>query len=246
MLTVEKVWAGYGSIKVLNGVSLEVKAGELVCLLGPNGAGKSTLLKAIGGFLATIEGVVRFEAQNLRGLAPELIVKLGISQVLEGRQIFGGLSVLDNLVLGGYVRRDDAAARRTERIERAFHLFPILRERQKQMAGSLSGGEQQMLAIGRALMSGPRLLILDEPSFGLAPLMVRRIMDVLNALRKEGVTVLLAEQQAQESLRIADRGYVMERGQIVLAGSASDLREHQGVKEAYLGDEVSENRRIEA
>ncbi len=223
------------------GVSLSVRSGEIVTLIGANGAGKSTLLQAVCGLLPNWKGEILFEKKSLKGLAPPAIVKRGVSLVPEGRLIFPPLSVLDNLKLGAYtIYRKKEHERAAANMERIMELFPILRERSEQQAGTLSGGEQQMLAIGRAMMAEPKLLLLDEPSMGLAPLLVEKIMATLSDLRNEGLTILLVEQNANAALKIADRGYVLETGNIVLQGASSDLATDVEVKRAYLGKDYDE------
>ncbi len=241
MLRIRNLKCYYGRIQAINGVSLSVRPGELIALIGANGAGKSTLMQAVCGLLSQWEGDVQFEKAPLKGLKPPAITAKGISLVPEGRWIFPPMTVLDNLQLGAYLRY-----RRRERkaiaqeIEEMFDLFPVLRERARQPAGTLSGGEQQMLAIARALMSKPRLLLLDEPSMGLAPLLVKKILETLAQLRERGLTILLVEQNARAALQIADRGYVLENGRIVLDGPAADLLADQDVKRAYLGRDYRE------
>jgi len=225
----------------VKGVSLSVKKGRIVTLIGANGSGKSTILEAICGLLPQWEGEITYEDISLKGFDPPAIVKQGISLVPEGRLVFPPLSVLDNLKLGAYTmyrKRKHAAVK--QELENVMSLFPILHKRAKQAAGTLSGGEQQMLAIGRALMSNPRLLLLDEPSMGLAPLIVEKIFQILETLKNKGITILLVEQNAQAALQIADHGYVFETGTVVLQGPASDLLEDQGVKRAYLGKDYGE------
>jgi branched-chain amino acid transport system ATP-binding protein len=225
----------------VKGVSLSVKQSQITALIGANGSGKSTLLEAVCGLLPGWEGDIVFEGNSLKGCDPPAVVKKGISLVPEGRLIFPPLSVLDNLKLGAYTmyrKREHAAVRET--LEKIMDLFPILKQRAKQPAGTLSGGEQQMLAIGRALMSHPRLLLLDEPSMGLAPLIVEKIFEILESLRKDGITILLVEQNAQAALQIADHGYVFETGSVVLQGPASELLADQEVKRAYLGKDYGE------
>lgn len=223
------------------GASLSVRPGEIVTLIGANGAGKSTLLQAVCGLLTHWKGEIVFENKSLKGLKPPAIVKRGVSLVPEGRQIFPPLSVLDNLKLGAYtIYRRKEHERAEANLERVMELFPILRERSGQPAGTLSGGEQQMLAIGRAMMAEPKLLVLDEPSMGLAPLLVEKIMSTLSDLRKEGLTILLVEQNANAALKIADRGYVLETGAIVLQGASADLASDVEVKRAYLGKDYDE------
>ena len=233
MLTLKSVQAGYGKLTVLKGISLHVRAGEVVTLIGGNGAGKSTTLRAISGLLPPRRGVVEFGGADLTRLPPERIVALGLALVPEGRRVFTSLSVTANLELGAFHRRDQRQARRD--LEEIRERFPLLKERASQPAGTLSGGEQQILAICRALMSRPRLLMLDEPSMGLAPIMVDRVYQILRELKEEGTTLLLIEQNARAALKLADRGYVLETGRIILDGSAAELREDPEVQRAYLG-----------
>ena len=233
MLTLKSVQAGYGKLTVLKGISLHVRAGEVVTLIGGNGAGKSTTLRAISGLLPPRRGVVEFGGADLTRLPPERIVALGLALVPEGRRVFTSLSVTANLELGAFHRRDQRQARRD--LEEIRERFPLLKERASQAAGTLSGGEQQILAICRALMSRPRLLMLDEPSMGLAPIMVDRVYQILRELKEEGTTLLLIEQNARAALKLADRGYVLETGRIILDGSAAELREDPEVQRAYLG-----------
>jgi len=223
----------YGNIRALQGVSLRVESGELVALIGSNGAGKSTTLRTISGLLRPTQGSITFEGADITTAATDRIVALGISQCPEGRHIFGSLTVADNLRLGA-VSRSNAEAVSADR-EIVFELFPILKERLGQAGGTLSGGEQQMLAIGRALMSRPRLLLLDEPSLGLAPLMVERIFGTIAELRRQGRTILLVEQNVHQALDVADRAYVMETGRITLDGEADVLRHDPKVEQSYLG-----------
>jgi branched-chain amino acid transport system ATP-binding protein len=234
MLTVKSVHTYYGNIHALKGVSLHVRSGEMVALIGANGAGKSTLLNTICGLVQASRGSVEFEGREISGLAPEEIVQQGIALVPEGRQIFATLSVEANLQMGGFIHRSHREQVQ-EDMARYLERFPILGKRRHQLAGTLSGGEQQMLAISRALMARPQLLVLDEPSMGLAPLMVRAIFDIIQELRAEGRTILLIEQNARAALRIADRGYVLETGKVVLQGEGRFLLEHQEVQRAYLG-----------
>lgn len=241
MLRVESVSAYYGSMPVLRNVSLHVSPGEIVTLLGANGAGKSTLLKVISGLCPVAKGKLVFNGQNITGLFPEQILRLGVGQVPEGRQIFAPLSVLDNLILGAYVRFLQEDKKNIWRdLENVFELFPILKERAKQRAGTLSGGEQQMLAIGRTLMAKPKLLLLDEPSMGLAPRITNDILRTIKILREKSTTILLVEQNAQAALKIADRGYVLETGRIILEGESHDLLNNKEVQRAYLGKEYRE------
>jgi len=233
MLELHGVQAGYGSIQALRDVSLHVAEGEIVTLIGANGAGKSTTLMTICGLLTAQAGEIRFAGKSLRGLQPHEVVGLGIVQVPEGRRIFPQLSVLENLQLGAYLRRDRDGIRRD--LDHVMELFPILAERRQQAGGTLSGGEQQMLAISRALMARPRLLLLDEPSLGLAPLVIRQIFEMLRRINREGTTVFLVEQNANQALKLAHRGYVLENGRVVLNDVAAKLLDNQAVKRAYLG-----------
>ena len=233
MLEVEDLTVSYGNIQALRGINLTVEAGELVTIVGNNGAGKSTTLLTISGILRPRAGRLIFEGRDLSSAAPHQIVSWGISHCPEGRLIFGRLTVTENLILGAYNRRDRADIRRD--LERVHELFPRLKERQRQIAGTLSGGEQQMLAIGRALMSSPRMLLLDEPSLGLAPMLVESIFKVIQELHQQGVTILLVEQNAYQALRVADRAYVLETGQIRLSGAATELATNPQVRTAYLG-----------
>jgi branched-chain amino acid transport system ATP-binding protein len=233
MLTLKSVQSGYGRLPVLKGISLHVRAGEVVTLIGGNGAGKTTTLRTISGLLPARKGVIEFAGQDLTRMPPERIVTLGLALVPEGRRVFRSLSVTANLELGAFYRKDQRAVRRD--IEELRTRFPILKERARQAAGTLSGGEQQILAIGRALMARPKLLMLDEPSMGLAPQMVTRVYDILQDLKKGGTTILLVEQNARAALKVADRGYVLETGRIILDGSAAELQEDPEVQRAYLG-----------
>lgn len=238
MLRIRNLKCRYGSVPAVNGINLEVNPGELIALVGANGAGKTTLLQAICGFGSGWEGEIHFENASLRSLTTSQIVEKGISLVPEGRHLFPPMSVRENLELGAYVRyrkREHRAV--SEDIEYVFSLFPILKQRTAQAAGTLSGGEQQMLAIGRALMARPRLLLLDEPCMGLAPLLVMLILETLTQLRTKGMTVLLVEQNARAALGIADRGYVLENGRIALEGPAKKLLADKTVRQAYLGKE---------
>lgn len=236
MLRIKNLKCTYGSIMAVHGVSLSVRQGELISIIGANGSGKSTLLLAICGLLTTWEGEIFFKDQSIKGMSPPAIVRQGISMVPEGRQIFSPLSVVDNLKMGAYTMyRKGLKEQVVQDFEMIMDMFPILRERSDQLAGTLSGGEQQMLAIGRALMARPALLVLDEPSMGLAPKIVEMIFDVIQKLRQEGVTIMLVEQNARAALKIADRGYVLETGKMVLQGSAEELLVDDDVKRAYLG-----------
>ncbi len=233
LLELREVRAGYGPLEVLKGVSLSVREGEIATLIGANGAGKSTALMTISGLIRVRSGEVLYEGKSLRRLPAHRIVAAGLCQVPEGRRIFAELTVMENLELGAYSRGDRAGI--AEDLERVAALFPRLRERAGQKAGTLSGGEQQMLAIGRALMARPRLLLLDEPSLGLAPFLVHRIFEVIRELNAQGTTILLVEQNANEALQIAARGYVMETGRIALEDTAQALLRNPQVRQAYLG-----------
>ena len=233
MLELKDVDVRYGAIRALQGVSLRVEQGELVALIGSNGAGKTTTLRTISGLLRASTGSVTFEGADITRAPTDRIVALGVSQAPEGRRIFGSLSVRENLTLGAVSRRDRAAV--SEELDSVFALFPLLKERLGQAGGTLSGGEQQMLAIGRALMSRPRLLLLDEPSLGLAPLMVERIFETIAELKRQGRTILLVEQNVNHALDVADRAYVMETGRITLGGPAAVLRRDAQVERSYLG-----------
>jgi branched-chain amino acid transport system ATP-binding protein len=248
MLRVDNVTVAYGLSTAVQEVSLVVNDGEIVTIVGSNGAGKSSLLNAVSGTVPVKSGAIWLDEVRLSGRPPHKTVRLGVGYVPEGRQIFGSMSVMDNLIMGSYplytrkwfrnlgyapwALRDSLVR---PNLEKVLKLFPRLEERRKQQAGSLSGGEQQMLAIGRALMSSPKILLLDEPSLGLAPMLVKEILSLLAKLRDEGMTILLIEQDAVAALKIADRGYVMERGRVVLEGSARELLSNDGVKQAYLG-----------
>jgi branched-chain amino acid transport system ATP-binding protein len=234
MLEVEALHVAYGGIEALRGIDFTVGEGEIVTLLGANGAGKTTTLRTISGLLRPRGGTVRFEGRNLNVLPPHELVMLGIGHVPEGRRIFARMSVMENLQMGAYHRR---RADIGPDIERVFELFPVLRERKNQPGGTLSGGEQQMLAIGRALMSRPRLLLLDEPSMGLAPMIVARIFEIIREINEQGTTVLLVEQNAAQALRLAQRGYVLETGEIVMADKAATLLADDRVRAAYLGED---------
>jgi branched-chain amino acid transport system ATP-binding protein len=233
MLTVSDLHVYYGEIHALKGASLAVDQGEIVALLGPNGAGKTTTLKTISGLLSPRTGGVSLEGASLTGVPSHEIVRRGIAHVPEGRKIFNRLTVVENLEMGAYVRADGAVH---DDMERVYTLFPRLRERRAQVAGTLSGGEQQMLAIGRALMARPRLLLLDEPSMGLAPVLVEQIFETIQDINRQGTPILLVEQNAAMALTIATRGYVLETGHIVLEGLAHTLRENEDVRRAYLGE----------
>jgi len=241
VLRLESVSASHGAIQALRNVSLHVSEGEIVALLGGNGSGKTTLMKVISGIHPPSKGRLIFGGQNIAGFQAEQILRLGVGQVPEGRQIFAPLSVLDNLLLGAYVRFKGKEKKEVWKdLEGIFGLFPILKERKAQRAGTLSGGEQQMVAIGRTLMSRPKLLLLDEPSMGLAPKVVGDIFRAIRTLPTRGTTILLVEQNAKAALRIAERGYVMETGRIILEGETSDLLHNKEVQRAYLGKEYRE------
>jgi branched-chain amino acid transport system ATP-binding protein len=233
VLSVRDLRVGYGDVRVLHGVSLEVGAGEIVSLVGANGAGKTTTLRTISGLLRAAGGEIRWDGRPITGLRPAAIVELGIVQIPEGRRIFPELTVLENLLVGGINRR--VRRERPARLARVWQLFPVLRERLRQRGGTLSGGEQQMLAIGRGLMAGPRLLMLDEPSLGLAPLMVDTLFDAIRTISARGVTILLVEQNVQRALTLAHRGYVLENGEIRLQGPGPALLADPDVRRAYLG-----------
>ncbi len=233
MLKLKSLQAGYGRLPVLKGISLHVREGEVVTLIGGNGAGKSTTLRTISGLLRARKGAIEFAGHDLTRMAAEQIVTLGLALVPEGRRVFKTLSVTANLELGAYHRSDQGQVRRD--LEDLRQRFPILQARAHQAAGTLSGGEQQILAIGRALMARPRLLMLDEPSMGLSPLMVTQVYDILAELKQAGTTILLVEQNARAALKVADRGYVLETGRIILDGAAAELREDPEVQRAYLG-----------
>ncbi|MBO8141162.1 MAG: ABC transporter ATP-binding protein [Firmicutes bacterium] len=233
MLVIDGVVTHYGPIEALKGVSLEVRQGEIVTLIGANGAGKTTLLRTISGLIRPTHGRITYEGRDLFSMPPEQIVAAGVAHVPEGRRVFPLMSVAENLELGAFARRDPAGVR--EDMERVFRLFPRLAERKTQAAGTLSGGEQQMLAIGRALMARPRLLLLDEPSMGLAPVIVENIFQVIREINAAGTTILLVEQNAHMALATAHRGYVMETGRIVLSDSADRLLKNEAVRKAYLG-----------
>ena len=232
LLTVDCLSATYGAVRVLHDVSLDVSEGELVALIGPNGAGKTTLLRAISRLVET-EGSIAFDGHELTSLSPQKVVGLGVIQCAEGRQLFPDMTVNDNLELGAYLRSSKDGIRADR--ERIYELFPILRNRRRQRAGTMSGGEQQMLAIGRALMSSPRILLLDEPSFGISPILVERIFAVIRQLNEEGLTTLVVEQNAGLALEISTRAYVLEAGSIALSGSSGEVASNKAVRESYLG-----------
>lgn len=234
LLQVQDLRVAYGGIQAVKGVTLEVRSGELVSLIGANGAGKTTTMKAITGLLPAAQGRITFDGREVRGQGPWDLVRQGLAMVPEGRGVFTRMSILENLLMGAYIHDDRAQI--DADVQRIFALFPRLKERRDQLAGTLSGGEQQMLAMGRALMSRPRVLLLDEPSMGLSPLMVDKIFEVVRDVSAQGVTVLLVEQNASRALQMADRAYVMDSGQISLSGAASDLLRDPQVRAAYLGE----------
>jgi branched-chain amino acid transport system ATP-binding protein len=233
LLEVDNVFTYYGNIQALKGISLSVQEAEIVTLIGANGAGKSTTLKTISGSLSPREGSIRLGGEDLREYKAHEIVSKGVVQVPEGRRVFGRLNVTENLEMGAYSQNDRKKI--AENIEKVFSMFPRLQERRNQLAGTLSGGEQQMLAIGRALMADPRVLLLDEPSMGLAPVLVDSIFEKIEELHKMGTTILLVEQNARLALQVADRGYVLQTGKIVLSGTAEELRTNEMIQKAYLG-----------
>ena len=233
MLNLTDISVSYGMIAALKGVTLDVQAGEIVALIGANGAGKSTTLMSVSGVAALASGRITYEGGDITGMPPHEIVGLGISQVPEGRRIFPRMTVRENLEMGAFLRN---GTRLDEDLDRVFKLFPVLAERDRQLGGTLSGGEQQMLAIGRALMSRPKLLLLDEPSLGLAPIIVSRIFRIIEEINRQGTTVLLVEQNANAALRLATRAFVLETGRIVMQGRAADLANDPGIKKAYLGE----------
>ena len=236
MLKIRNLETGYGKLRVIKGFSLHIKHGEIVTIIGGNGAGKSSLLKTISGIIKPFEGSILLDDKEITSMAPEKIVSLGCSLVPEGRQVFFPMSVHENLLLGGYLQfKKNKKEKVLEELDNIYKLFPRLKERTKQLAGTLSGGEQQMLAIGRALMSKPDLIIMDEPSMGLAPLIIKDIFNVITKLREQGKTILLVEQNAKASLNIADRGYVLETGRLVLEGTSKELLNNKDIQRAYLG-----------
>jgi len=236
LLKIDQIHTYYGNIHALQGVSLTVHEGEIVTLIGSNGAGKTTTINTISGILKPKEGVIYFKGERINTLRPHEIVAKGVCQAREGRKLFTRLSVLENLEMGAFIRNDKPGIR--EDIERAYTLFPILKERRSQVAGTLSGGEQQMLAIARALMSRPHLLLLDEPSMGLAPIVVEKIFDIILDISTEKTTILLVEQNALMAFLIADRGYVIQSGKIALADTVENLQENENIRKLYLGEEI--------
>lgn len=231
ILEIKDLSVSYGGIEAIKNISLDVEAGSIVTLIGSNGAGKSSTLRSIAGIVKAKSGEVLFEGENILGLSPDQIVKRGVTLVPEGRRVFPNLTVAENLHVGAYLRKDDIKPD----IEYVYDLFPRLKERSWQFAGTLSGGEQQMLAVGRALMARPKLIMMDEPSLGLAPLVVQGIFDIIRTINKAGITVLLIEQNANMALKVADYAYVMQTGEITLSGTGAELLENEEVKEAYLG-----------
>jgi branched-chain amino acid transport system ATP-binding protein len=236
LLALRKLEVAYGGIQAVKGIDLEVGQGELVCLIGANGAGKTTTLKGICGLLPVKAGTIHYGGSNVTGKPAFQLVRRGLAMVPEGRGVFGGLTIEENLAMGAYIRNDNAMIKAD--IERVYDLFPRLKERRRQTAGTLSGGEQQMLAMGRAMMSRPKLLLLDEPSMGLAPLMVQKVFETIMTISAEGVTILLIEQNAKLALEVSRRGYVMESGEITLHGEAKSLLHDPKVRAAYLGEAV--------
>ena len=233
MLELKSISAQYGHVQALKGVSLAINRGEIVTLLGANGAGKSTTLKCISGLLRATSGSIAFEGERIDHLPPHRIIRKGITQVMEGRRLFPDLDVLENLRLGAYLTNDRQAIQ--QRMDRIFGYFPILKERRNQLASTFSGGEQQMLAMGRGLMASPQLFMLDEPSLGLAPIMVQEVGKIIRAINRDGVTLLLIEQNAQMALRLANRGYVLETGAIAIEGTSQELKSNDKVRKAYMG-----------
>ena len=233
LLTVQSLQVQYGAVQAVRGIDLDVREGEIIALLGANGAGKSSTLNALVGLAPASAGRITFRGQDVTGSAPERFASLGMTLSPEGRRVFGTLSVQENLLMGAYSMRDKAEVKTA--FERVFDLFPILRERREQFAGTLSGGQQQMLAVGRALMSNPRLLLLDEPSLGLAPKIVEQVFELITVLRKQGVTMVVVEQNVSMALEVADRGYVMASGRIAASGAAAELRNSDTLQAAYLG-----------
>lgn len=231
LLKIENLKVNFGGIEAVKGISFDVNEGEIVTLIGSNGAGKSTTLRAITSLVKTSGGKITFQNEDITNFEPSNIVKLGITLCPEGRRVFPDMTVLENIKIGAYLRNDDL----TSDIEKMYKFFPILRERKNQLAGTLSGGEQQMLAVARSLMSHPKIMMLDEPSLGLAPIIVNEIFSIIKEINKEGVTILLIEQNANMALRIADKAYVLETGKIIMEGKGSELLEDPKIKEAYLG-----------
>jgi branched-chain amino acid transport system ATP-binding protein len=233
MLKATNVSASYGMVQILRNVSFEIKEGEIVSIIGPNGAGKTTLVKTIMGLLHAKEGTIQFKGENIEKMRPYEIVKRGLTMIPEGREIFPKMTVEENLMLGAYTLKDKAQIKESK--EKAYQIFPVLKKKEKAQAQTLSGGEQQMLVICRSLMCNPQLLILDEPSLGLAPIIVEVVLDTVRKINEEGVTVLLVEQNIHDSLNVANRGYVLEEGQIILEGNSRELLSNSHIKEVYLG-----------
>ena len=233
MLKLENICTYYGQIQALHGISLEINEGEIVCLIGANGAGKTTTINTITGLIRTCSGTINFLGQNIRGATMTTIVKLGISCVPEGRRIFPKMTVIENLELGGYVRRNDIEGTKSV-LKRIWDIFPVLYERQKQLGGTLSGGEQQMLALARAMMSQPKLMLMDEPSMGLAPIIVEQTFQAIKRIKEEGTTILLVEQNAQMAFEISDRAYLLQTGNIIMSGKSSELASDPQVQQTYL------------
>ena len=231
LLHIKDLKVSYGGIEALKGISLDVEKGQIVALIGANGAGKSTTLRAISGLIPRSQGTITYDGQVISGMTPQRIVSEGICMVPEGRRVFPNLTVLENLRIGAYLRKDDIQAD----LEHVYDLFPRLKERAWQLAGTLSGGEQQMLAVGRALMMRPKLLMMDEPSMGLAPILVEQIFDIIKELHKAGTTILLVEQNAEMALKVADRAYVLETGSVSMSGTGAELATSDAIKKAYLG-----------
>lgn len=238
MLKIKNLDAGYGKLKVLRRVSMHVNPGEIVTIIGANGAGKTTLLHTVSGLIKAREGEILFNGTDITRIPPEKVVFMGCTMVPEGRQVFSAMSVLENLLLGAYVLYKRDRQQVDEELKRVYGIFPVLKEREAQLAGTLSGGEQQMVAMGRALMARPSLIMMDEPSMGLAPLIVKEIFNIIKKLKEDGNTVLLVEQNAKASLSIADRGYVLETGRIIIQGPADELLMNQDVQRAYLGKDL--------
>jgi branched-chain amino acid transport system ATP-binding protein len=233
MLEVENVSAAYGMVQILWGVSFEIREKEIVSIIGPNGAGKTTLVRTISGLLPAINGTIRFKGENIEKLPPHEIVKKGITLIPEGREIFPRMTVEENLLLGAYTVKDKDTIKNSK--EKVYDIFPVLKKKEKALAQILSGGEQQMLVISRSLMSNPELLILDEPSLGLAPIIVEKVLDTLRKINEDGVAILLVEQNIRDSLNIANRGYVLEEGKIIIEGEGRELLSNEHIKEVYLG-----------
>lgn len=236
MLELKDVYASYGPIEALKGITLKINQGEIVCLIGSNGAGKSTTLMTVSGILRPKSGSVYFMGKDISNMPPHKIVEAGISHVPEGRRIFPRLTVKENLEMGAYVKLNDKNSKFKTQLEKTYELFPVLKEREKQIGGTLSGGEQQMLAISRALMSEPRLLLLDEPSLGLAPIVVSKILKAIREINQDGVTILLVEQNAHAALNLSNRGYVLENGLITMHGIGKELLHDEKIRKAYLGE----------